>query len=408
MATYILKWNPAISSYKMMDFLFEMNIAISGSTPNMNWSVWEYEKIRKGDIVYLLKVGYGATGIVLKGKVTSEAYSADDWSGKGRETYYVDFIPLCMVSPDAAVVLTSQRLEENIGDFDWRGGHSGMRLTPEQETVINSLWDDYVKETFGTKPKSNPPAVFFKPRKKNTQENTDTELTNLGIMLYNAIELRRRHLWNYKYIDSDKLNQTIRWLLKDAKDTLAYALSNLECANSTEWKNPEYLTYLRNAVDTFRNLKQQGQTININLDKLDTRLAERERFAEYMSDVEEKAEIGELTENLRDLIDGFDEINKRIGSFYDSELLCFNVDHEKNYVELRLHIRNEVNNMVTLRFEGDIEYEVCGDGYGDCICIYWGYFYRYDDRICLYLRGFGEISANRLRVISIVPIPDED
>lgn len=189
---WALKWNPAISSYKMMDFLAEMNIALSGGDPSMNWSVWDHEKIRKRDIVYLLKVGYGATGIVAKGKVTSKAYRDDDWSGMGRETYYVDFEPICMVSPDAAPILTSQQLENDIPDFDWRGGHSGLLLTEEQESRLNTLWGNYIKDAFGWRPKSKSPAVFFKSRKKKVPgKETDQELTNLGIALYNAIMQRR-------------------------------------------------------------------------------------------------------------------------------------------------------------------------------------------------------------------------
>lgn len=402
MATYILKWNPAISSYKMMDFLCEMDMAMAGGEPNMNWSVWEYEEIKKGDFVYMLKVGYGATGIVAKGRVTARAYQGEDWSGRGRETYYVDFIPLCMVCADAAPILTSQQLAASIPDFDWRGGHSGQRLTPEQEAAMESLWDAYVLESFGKKPVSNPPAVYFRSRRRNKKaESINGELTNLGIALFNAVERRRRHPQGYDHmLHSKQLAEVICWLVKDAADTLAFAWSNLDCANHTSWRESKHLIYLRNAVNAFRSLQQQGLT-KIDMETLERRLSEREEFAEYMSGVEQKAESGVLAENLRELTEGFDEFTGKCGSFHDSEVLAFQVSQEDDFVELKI----SMDKLVTIRLEGYVEYEVSGDDYCD---IYWGYFYRYGDRVCLHLSPFGEISADRLRIVSVDPLPEED
>lgn len=394
----------------MIDFLSEMDIALSGGDPNMNWSVWEHEKIRKGDLVYLLKVGYGTTGIVAKGKVTHKAYRDEDWSGKGRETYYVDFVALCMVSPDAAPILTSQRLEDNIADFDWRGGHSGMRLSSEQEARFNTLWNEYVWETFGSKPKSNPPAVFFKPRcKKREQVDSDQELTNLGFQLYNAIMQRRRHPRGYDFmLDSKQLMEIVIWLLKDAKDSAPYAYANLECANHTEWEDFEYLKYLQNAVYAFRRLKQNGFKLNVDMDNLEKRLQKREDFGKYVSEAEKKAESGEIMENLRDLIDGFDEINNKIGSFHDSELVSAAINYDEDFIELKLHMCNGADDIVTFRFEGNIDNSVSGYGFGCGLDIYWGYFYRLEDRIVLSLDPIGKISANRLRVVSIEPCLNEE
>ena len=47
--TVILKWNPAISSYGMIRFLSD----ICSEEPCSDWSIWEHEKVRRGDKVYL-------------------------------------------------------------------------------------------------------------------------------------------------------------------------------------------------------------------------------------------------------------------------------------------------------------------------------------------------------------------
>ena len=47
MNTFILFWNPAISSYKLDDFQREME-DVSEFCHDMNWSIWEHNKAHKG------------------------------------------------------------------------------------------------------------------------------------------------------------------------------------------------------------------------------------------------------------------------------------------------------------------------------------------------------------------------
>jgi len=56
MKTYILFWNPAISSYKLDDFQEKL-----GELENndLNWSVWEHEKVSCGDRFFMVRCGEG-------------------------------------------------------------------------------------------------------------------------------------------------------------------------------------------------------------------------------------------------------------------------------------------------------------------------------------------------------------
>ena len=138
----IFKWNPAISSYPMLGLLE----TICQQDTEGNWSVWDHERIHAGDECFLLKVGCGATGIVKAGVITSEPYADEDWSGQGRQTYYVDFKENMMVNPDALPILDSTTLEDNITDFDWHGGHSGVVLDELQTTIFRCLWKAYLRD----------------------------------------------------------------------------------------------------------------------------------------------------------------------------------------------------------------------------------------------------------------------
>lgn len=147
MSTVILKWNPGFSSYTMARFLGDLEkCARSGKDETeMNWSVWDFDKVHVGDTFYMLKVGYGQTGIVARGTLTSEAYAGEDWSWRGRPTKYCNLNFEIMINPDAFPLLDSFALAQAIPDFDWKGGHSGLVLTDEQAERLEGRWSEYLQ-----------------------------------------------------------------------------------------------------------------------------------------------------------------------------------------------------------------------------------------------------------------------
>jgi len=146
MSTVIFKWNPGFSSYNMHHYLQDLAIIADRGEYDYNWSVWDYEKIKDGDRFYMMKLGYGAKGIVACGKITSDPYEDEDWSGQGRTTRYVDFFPDILINPDALPILDLRTLETEIPDFEWGRGHSGLVLTEDQATRLDALWQKFVDE----------------------------------------------------------------------------------------------------------------------------------------------------------------------------------------------------------------------------------------------------------------------
>ena len=138
--TVIFKWNPAISSYSMHQFLEE----ILDEDGRGDWSVWDHERIHAGDIFYMLKVGKGQTGIVKRGVITSDPVTDEDWSRQSRLTFYCDYEAEIMINPDTFSLLTSEQLQEIIPDFDWFGGHSGVVLNEAQAAMLEELWNKYL------------------------------------------------------------------------------------------------------------------------------------------------------------------------------------------------------------------------------------------------------------------------
>ena len=141
--TVIFKWNPAISSVSMLDFLNWIYYKdIEG-----DWSVRDYDRVRAKDVFYMLKVGKGQTGIVMNGLITAAPERGEDWSGQGRVTYYGNYKAQIMINPDTFPLLTSEELYESVPDFDWFGGHSGVVLNKKQTEELKALWEKYLQNS---------------------------------------------------------------------------------------------------------------------------------------------------------------------------------------------------------------------------------------------------------------------
>lgn len=140
--TFILEWRPAISSYKLEQFEVELK---HFEDTWFNWSIWEWQDLKEGDEFYMIKCGEAPTGVVMHGMFTSDAYQGEDWSGKGRETYYADMLPDAMIHPLKSRLLSTEALAEAMPDFKWNGGHSGRILTTEYAAKLKEMWQEYLE-----------------------------------------------------------------------------------------------------------------------------------------------------------------------------------------------------------------------------------------------------------------------
>ena len=142
MCTIILFWNPGISSYTIE----RLREDLSNHSHVSNWSVWEHDKAHKGDRFFMVRCGEGKTGICMSGRFSSEPYQGEDWSGKGREVYYMDIRADIVIDPDILPILSTEILSQKIPSFDWSGGHSGRLLPVEEAEKLEKLWEDFLEE----------------------------------------------------------------------------------------------------------------------------------------------------------------------------------------------------------------------------------------------------------------------
>ena len=139
--TYLLRWNPTISSFKL-DAYRDVLSKFPNGFRGLNWSVYEWEEAQKGDFYYMLRTGDDKAGIVFRGVFTSNPYPGEDWAGKGKQRYYMDMDCYDCVPADEQSPISIDVLEKAIPDIDWRRGHSGQLLSDEDTAKLDELWNN--------------------------------------------------------------------------------------------------------------------------------------------------------------------------------------------------------------------------------------------------------------------------
>lgn len=147
MKTIILKWNPSISSVSMDDMKHAVRDLRQTLDSNFNWSIYEWEKVGKGDRIFFMRVGRGKVGIMASGWLCSDTYEDDDWQGSNEKRMYADILFDVMIHPHRNTILDTKTLEKEIPSVDWKGGHSGVVISEEKASRLELVWSNFLKET---------------------------------------------------------------------------------------------------------------------------------------------------------------------------------------------------------------------------------------------------------------------
>lgn len=139
--TYLMRWNPAISSFTEKDYEKCVGNRMHGMF-RMNWSIREWEEARRGDFFYMLRTGDEKAGIVFSGQFTSDPYPGDDWAGSSKRRMYVDMICMNPVEPGTKPSLSLERLQKEIPSSDWTKGHSGILLSDNMAKRLDKIWEE--------------------------------------------------------------------------------------------------------------------------------------------------------------------------------------------------------------------------------------------------------------------------
>lgn len=220
MNTFILFWNPRISSYT----LERLRDDLEHWTYVSNWSVWQHEDARYGDRFFMVRCGEGKTGICMSGRFNSSPYKGEDWSGKGREVYYMDLKADVVIDPDYLPILTTEKLKKHIRSFDWSGGHSGRLLKAAQAKKLEMLWSEFLEQNEWIFGKHSLRIGFDDYPSKDERnflikQGGDLDAEGMGIRYY---ELGMRLLKKYQYDRANAYFRVAYDMLQEHKTTDCY------------------------------------------------------------------------------------------------------------------------------------------------------------------------------------------
>lgn len=164
MKSFILFWNPSVSSYTLQRL--NDDILFNKLNDDFDWSIRDHQFVHEGDRFFMVRCKnkpvpgklsqWGKqlwepfiddhTGVCMSGSFTSEPFRGEDWSGKGREVFYAKMFVDVAVNPDKMPVLKTSDLEAAIPDFDWEGGASGRLIDEASADKLATLWEQFCKE----------------------------------------------------------------------------------------------------------------------------------------------------------------------------------------------------------------------------------------------------------------------
>lgn len=139
--TYLLRWNPSISSFTEKDY--EACVAnMQNGMFFIDWSIREWEEARRGDCFYMMRVGDDKAGIVFNGQFISDPYPDDDWAGSTMRRMYVDIVCTNPVKPREVPLLSLNTLQKTIPSIEWGKGSSGVLLSSDVVDALSDLWNE--------------------------------------------------------------------------------------------------------------------------------------------------------------------------------------------------------------------------------------------------------------------------
>ena len=135
---YLMRWNPSISSFAEGDFEECLDSEVHGMF-RVNWSIHEWQEARRGDFFFMLRTGDDKAGIAFKGQFTSDPYPEEDWAGSTKRRMYVDMVCMDAMEPGERPLVTLEKLQKAIPEYDWSKGHSGALLSDDVASRLGEL-----------------------------------------------------------------------------------------------------------------------------------------------------------------------------------------------------------------------------------------------------------------------------
>jgi len=162
MASFLLTWNPTRWAW---DDLADAALQTAEGTPHqMQWSCGNTRAIKRGDTVFLVKLGTQPKGIIAGGIVTSDEpverpHWDDERAAQGDVGLFVEVEFERILDPTVYPLLKVDEFKKGpLSTVHWFSQSSGVRLPDEAATELATLWAEHVQTVSPpTQKPRNPP-----------------------------------------------------------------------------------------------------------------------------------------------------------------------------------------------------------------------------------------------------------
>lgn len=149
MNTFLFTWNP--NKWDWVDLTESIERLETVGYVERRWSCGNSKSIKKGDRVFLIRLGKEPKGIMGSGYAKSSYYVAPHWDGtEGKVANYIDIEFDILINPKNNTLFDNESLEsiDLKNSQQWFPQQSGISIKPELLESLEANWFDFVKNSF--------------------------------------------------------------------------------------------------------------------------------------------------------------------------------------------------------------------------------------------------------------------
>jgi len=147
MSTFLFAWNP--NRWEWVDLEESIEHLETVGYVERRWSCGNSKSIKKGDRVFLIRLGKEPRGIMGSGYAKSSYYIAPHWDGiEGKTTNYIDIEFDILINPEENALFDKESLEsiDKNNLQQWFPQQSGISVKQELIDPLEANWFNFIRE----------------------------------------------------------------------------------------------------------------------------------------------------------------------------------------------------------------------------------------------------------------------
>lgn len=149
MAAYLLAWNPKRWKWHELPELAEK--VREGNLYIRRWSCGNSKSIKKGDRIFLIRLGETPKGIFASGEVVKEPFFDAHWEGIAtrKQALFVEVQFDTLLDPEKDEILPLEVLQQHpFSEMNWCTQISGIRIPDLVAAELETVWATYSQNEY--------------------------------------------------------------------------------------------------------------------------------------------------------------------------------------------------------------------------------------------------------------------